>query len=173
MAIASASMPGAADSSCWWAPRSSSAARRGRPSARSAACWKNTPRSLVRRTWAPLRGRPPEPVSEGRAHDRGLEKEGARLLGKLAFHFLIATRRHGAKLHARGALEEHGEVGRFFHAGTDRQQAMVCEQNGFRVAERAADDPSFVVRHRYTGPFGEVRAAMEHGAIHVERPKRL
>src|SRR3954462_11476503 len=118
-------MPPAADWSCWGAPRSSSAARRGRPSARSAACWRNTPRSLVRRTWAPLRGRPPEPVSKGRAHDRGLEKERARLLGKLAFHFLIATRRHGAKLHARGALEEHCEVGRFFHAATHGEQAMV------------------------------------------------
>src|SRR3954471_5269889 len=162
-------MPRAAGWSCWWALRSSSAARRGRRSGRSAACWRNTPRLLARRTAAPLPGRPPEPVSEGRAHDGGLEKERARLLGKLAFHFLIAARGHSAKLQARGAFEKNGEVGRFLDARAGGEQAVVREQDAFGVAERAADDPSFIVRHRYTRPFGEVRAAMEHRAVHVER----
>ena len=127
----------------------------------------------VRRRWSARRTSAPSPtaarpVRESPAHDRRLQQEVARFFGELGFHFLESARGHGEELHARGALEEHREVGRFLDAGACGEQAMVGEQDGLRVAQRARNDAALVVGHRDAGPIGQVRGAVQHRAIHMD-----
>src|SRR6185503_5220493 len=143
MATAFASMRHAEKSTCRSPRRSCESARRARRSARYRGCCRSTKRWSVRRTWAPS-PTAARPVRESPAHDRGLQQEIARLFGELGLYFLVAARGHGHELHARRALEEHGEVGRLFYGTSRRQQAMVGEQDGLRVAEGAGNDAALV-----------------------------
>ena len=88
-------------------------------------------------------------------------------LGERRLHFLEAAGRHGAKLHARGALEEDSKVGRLLHAGTRGEQTVVGEQDALRRSERTADDAALVIGDWHAGPFRQVRATMEHRAVHM------
>src|SRR3954469_20797743 len=45
---------------------------------------------------------------------------------------------------------------------------MVGEQDALCAPERAGNDAPLIVGHGYAGPFGEVRGAMEHRAVHMD-----
>lgn len=50
---------------------------------------------------------------------------------------------------------------------------MVGKQDGLRVAKRRADDAAFVVGHGNAWPFGKMRRAVQHRAIHMDGLERL
>ncbi len=46
---------------------------------------------------------------------------------------------------------------------------MVGKEDGLRVAERAGNDAALVVRDRDARPVGQVRGAVQHRRVHMNR----
>src|SRR5262249_52879172 len=75
-------------------------------------------------------------------------------------HLADRLREH---LHARGALDENCEHGRFLDRRGRNQLAVMSQQDGTLVAQRLMNDSAFLVTNRWSRPFGKIGAVVvEH-----------